>query len=31
MFTDKIESIISNAVENIGGKDLITKRIGTVS
>ena len=31
MFTDKIDSIISNAVENIGGKNIITKSIGTVS
>ena len=31
MFTDKIEPIISNGVENIGGKYLITKGIVTVS
>ena len=30
MFTDKIEPIISNEVENKGGKDLIPKGIGTV-
>ena len=30
MFTDKIESIISNGVVYIGGKDLIPKGIGTV-
>ena len=31
MFTDKIESIVSNGVENIGGKYLILKRIDTVN
>ena len=31
MFTDKIEPIISNGVENIVGKDIIPKGIGTVS
>ena len=30
MFTDKIERIISNGVVTIGGRDLITKGIGTV-
>ena len=30
MFTLKIEPIISNVVETIGGRDLITKVIGTV-
>ena len=30
MLTDKIEPIISNGVENIGGYDLIPKGIGTV-
>ena len=31
MFTDKIESIISNGVTPIGGNNLIKKCIGTVS
>ena len=31
MFTDKIEPIISNEMETIGGKDLIPKCIGIVS
>ena len=31
MFTDKIEPIISNGVETIGGNYLIPKNIGTVS
>ena len=31
MFTDKIETIISNGVSTIGGKDLIPKGIYTVS
>ena len=31
MFTDKIEPIISNGVATIGGKNIITKGIGTVS
>ena len=31
MFTDKIDPIIYNWVENIGGKDIITKGIGTIS
>ena len=30
MFYDKIEPIIYNGVANIGGKDIITKGIGTV-
>ena len=30
MFTDKIDTIISNGVENICGKDIITKKIVTV-
>ena len=31
MFTDKIDTIISNGVATIGRKDLIPKVIGTVS
>ena len=31
MFTDKIDPIIYNRVVNIGGKDIITKGIVTVS
>ena len=31
MLTEKTEAIISNEVATIGGKDLITKGIGTVS
>ena len=31
MFTDKIEPIISNGVETIGGKGIIHKGIATVS
>ena len=30
MFTDKIEPIIYNGVESIGGNDIIPKVIGTV-
>ena len=30
MFTDKIQPIVSNGVETICGKDLITKGIGIV-
>ena len=30
MFTENIDPLISNGVENIGGKDIITKGIGTV-
>ena len=30
MFTENIEPIISNGVETIGGKDIITEGISTV-
>ena len=31
MFTDNIDTIVSNGVATIGGKYIITKEIGTVS
>ena len=31
MFTDKVETIISNGVETIDGNDIIIKEIDTVS
>ena len=31
MITDKIDSIINNGVEKIGGKEPITKAIGKIS